>query len=356
MVKYTGRQKLSPYYHRMIQDGRNIWSNSSAQVGPVGQDCVQTAFEHHGGWRFHNLSGWPVPVLGHPHSKKVFLGTQENFFSQWKANFSSHSFVKSMPKEKKSCSLKIIFLGIWRTSFFQDINLRYQQLLQANLCGHVNLCSWCQENKSGPCQIFIAGICMTDVQIHSEKKKKQRAQQSEDVQLCWLTCPCWQPQASEEWELCWRGGRCFQWLSQTHWHFRVTFSGLTGTVEGNNTFGVDNFSKSNNSVTGFPHGDKICGTTSLYQLQCFKMHSLHKNFPSHHLPSFSPSNFQAFGSDPKSILPSGLHNTWKYALLLREYSQVGSKLKFLFCSLTWPLAANCRSKHFWEGGFCVVCS
>lgn len=61
----------------MFQDGKNIWSNISAQVGPVGQDCVQRAFEYHGGWRFHSLSGQPVPVLGHPHSKKVFPISQE---------------------------------------------------------------------------------------------------------------------------------------------------------------------------------------------------------------------------------------------------------------------------------------
>ena len=36
------------------------------------QDHVQIAFEYLQGWRLHNLSGQPVPVLGHPHNKKVF--------------------------------------------------------------------------------------------------------------------------------------------------------------------------------------------------------------------------------------------------------------------------------------------
>ena len=37
----------------------------------VAPDHVQTAFEYPQGWRFHKLSGQPVPVPGHPHSKKV---------------------------------------------------------------------------------------------------------------------------------------------------------------------------------------------------------------------------------------------------------------------------------------------
>ena len=36
------------------------------------QDHVQKAFEYLQGWRLHNLSGQPMLVLGHPHSKKVF--------------------------------------------------------------------------------------------------------------------------------------------------------------------------------------------------------------------------------------------------------------------------------------------
>jgi len=40
------------------------------------QPTVQTAFEYLKGWRHHNLSGQPAPVLGHPHNKKVFSGVQ----------------------------------------------------------------------------------------------------------------------------------------------------------------------------------------------------------------------------------------------------------------------------------------
>ena len=42
----------------------------------VAQEHVQMAFEHLQGWRLHNLSGQPVPVLGHPHSEKVFPDAQ----------------------------------------------------------------------------------------------------------------------------------------------------------------------------------------------------------------------------------------------------------------------------------------
>ena len=38
-----------------------------------GQDCVYIAFEYLQGGSFHSLPGQPVPVLGHPHSKKCFL-------------------------------------------------------------------------------------------------------------------------------------------------------------------------------------------------------------------------------------------------------------------------------------------
>ena len=43
---------------------------------PVAQDHVQTAFGYLQGWTLHNLSGHPVPVLGCPHSEKVFLDVQ----------------------------------------------------------------------------------------------------------------------------------------------------------------------------------------------------------------------------------------------------------------------------------------
>jgi len=34
------------------------------------------AFKYLQGWRLHNLSGQPVPVLSHPHSEKVFPDVQ----------------------------------------------------------------------------------------------------------------------------------------------------------------------------------------------------------------------------------------------------------------------------------------
>ena len=43
---------------------------------PVAQNCGQTAFEYLQGGRLHNLSGQPVPVLTHPHSKTVFPDVQ----------------------------------------------------------------------------------------------------------------------------------------------------------------------------------------------------------------------------------------------------------------------------------------
>ena len=40
------------------------------------QGCVQMAFELLQGGRLHNLLGTLVPVLSHPHSKKVLLDVQ----------------------------------------------------------------------------------------------------------------------------------------------------------------------------------------------------------------------------------------------------------------------------------------
>jgi len=37
------------------------------------------AFEYLQGWRLHHLPGQPVPVLVHPHSKKVFPALQTEF-------------------------------------------------------------------------------------------------------------------------------------------------------------------------------------------------------------------------------------------------------------------------------------
>jgi len=42
----------------------------------LAQDHVQVASEYLQGWRLQRLSGQPVPVLGHPHNEKVFLGVQ----------------------------------------------------------------------------------------------------------------------------------------------------------------------------------------------------------------------------------------------------------------------------------------
>ena len=43
---------------------------------PLAQDRAQTAFEYLQGWRLHNLSGQPVPGLGHRHSEIVFPDVQ----------------------------------------------------------------------------------------------------------------------------------------------------------------------------------------------------------------------------------------------------------------------------------------
>jgi len=42
----------------------------------VPQGCVQIAFGYLQGGRLHSLSGQAVPVLGHPHSEKVFPNVQ----------------------------------------------------------------------------------------------------------------------------------------------------------------------------------------------------------------------------------------------------------------------------------------
>lgn len=54
----------------MVEVGRGLWSSSAADtllmqgcLQLVAQDRVLMAFEQHGGWRFHNLSGQPVPVV-----------------------------------------------------------------------------------------------------------------------------------------------------------------------------------------------------------------------------------------------------------------------------------------------------
>ena len=70
--------------HGMAEVGRDLWRSSSPTPLPkqghlerIAQDCVQMAFEYLQGWRLHKVCGQPVPLLGHPHSEKVFPHVQE---------------------------------------------------------------------------------------------------------------------------------------------------------------------------------------------------------------------------------------------------------------------------------------
>ncbi|KAK4826745.1 hypothetical protein QYF61_010998 [Mycteria americana] len=70
----------SPWYkqllnHRMTEVGRDLWKASDptpllkqGHLDLLAQDYVQPPFEYVQGWRLHNLSGQPVPVLSHPHN------------------------------------------------------------------------------------------------------------------------------------------------------------------------------------------------------------------------------------------------------------------------------------------------
>lgn len=53
--------------------GEVIWSNSTAQAGRPRASCPGpcSARKPLQEWRFHNLSEYPVPMPGHPHSKIV---------------------------------------------------------------------------------------------------------------------------------------------------------------------------------------------------------------------------------------------------------------------------------------------
>ena len=69
--------------HRLVEVGQDLWTSSGptpllrqGHLEPVAQDRVQVAFEYLQGGRLHNLSGQPVPVLSHPHSKTVFSEVQ----------------------------------------------------------------------------------------------------------------------------------------------------------------------------------------------------------------------------------------------------------------------------------------
>lgn len=78
MKKYSCK-KLS-LNHRMFETGRNLWRSSGptpfikqGHLELVSQDHVQMAVEYLQGGRFHHLSGQPVTVLSHLHSKKCFV-------------------------------------------------------------------------------------------------------------------------------------------------------------------------------------------------------------------------------------------------------------------------------------------
>jgi len=67
----------------MVEVGKDLWRSSSptpqlkqGPLEPFAQDYVQSAFELLQGWRLHSLSGQLVPVLDHPHSKKMFPDVQ----------------------------------------------------------------------------------------------------------------------------------------------------------------------------------------------------------------------------------------------------------------------------------------
>ena len=69
--------------HRLAEVGRDVWRSSGltpllkqGHLEMVAQDHAQMAFEYLQGWRLHNLTGQPVPVLSHPHGEKVFPDVQ----------------------------------------------------------------------------------------------------------------------------------------------------------------------------------------------------------------------------------------------------------------------------------------
>jgi len=71
--------------HRRVEVGRDLWRASGPtslikqghHLELVVQDPVQLAFDYLQGWRLHDFSGQPVPVLGHLHSEKVFPDVQK---------------------------------------------------------------------------------------------------------------------------------------------------------------------------------------------------------------------------------------------------------------------------------------
>ena len=74
---------IPPQNHGMAEAGRDLFRSpcptpllKQGHPERVPQDCARTAFEYLHGGRLHDLSGQPVPVLGHPHSEKVFPDVQ----------------------------------------------------------------------------------------------------------------------------------------------------------------------------------------------------------------------------------------------------------------------------------------
>jgi len=66
--------------HVMVEVRRDLWGSSGpislvkgVHLELIAQDRVQMAFEYLQRWQLHNLSGQPVPLLSHPHSKNVIV-------------------------------------------------------------------------------------------------------------------------------------------------------------------------------------------------------------------------------------------------------------------------------------------
>ena len=75
--------RITQSQNHTITEWLDLWRSCSPKPllkqghpEPVAQDRVQTAFEYIQGWRLHNLSGQPVPVLCHPQSEAVFPDVQ----------------------------------------------------------------------------------------------------------------------------------------------------------------------------------------------------------------------------------------------------------------------------------------
>lgn len=74
--------------HRKAEVGRQIWRSSSSQqfqLQQISQGYVLLDFGYLQGWRLCYLSGQPVTVSDHPHSRKKKL--KRNFVPVFKWNF-----------------------------------------------------------------------------------------------------------------------------------------------------------------------------------------------------------------------------------------------------------------------------